>query len=197
MAKKIYVLLGDVIRHEPRLYLYGIYNDKNILRDAIIKVATPIRDSLQFVPQYNECLVKANLNWDVTTAACLQNVPFSECLIGAENTTECHLNEIEKMKCIYYESLNEYYAYLEEALENLHNPQDNIYVIETSMNALPLKFKYFDDCFINGKKYQLFPPFHYPSISELYDGEEVFNLFEGQFSNMEPEIRKMINSRRI
>ena len=78
-------------------------------------------------------------------------------------------------------------------MENLQYPAQNVYVVETSLNNLPERGAFFDtfkNHHINGRWYQLFSPYTYPSVSELYNGEEIFNLHEGPLSDMEPEIRK-------
>ncbi len=187
----VYILLCGYVHQEPKLY--GIYDNLDSLREAVVEIATPIREEMQRVLPYRECLLKANRDWGVTGVELERMATYPECLSEKENLCGCHLNAEKREKCHHYKSRSQYEEELEEALENLQYPAQNVYVVKTSLNNLPERGAFFDtfkNHHINGRWYQLFSPYTYPSVSELYNGEEIFNLYEGPLSDMEPEIRK-------
>ena len=86
----VYVLLGGYVHQEPKLY--GIYDNLDSLREAVVEIATPIREEMQRVLPYRECLLKANRDWGVTGVELERMATYPECLSEKENLCGCHLN---------------------------------------------------------------------------------------------------------
>ena len=166
-------------------YTLGVFTDLAALKDAIIMAAKPIRHSLQYIPHYFSC---------------------EEEIYEAKEDIECDKNCAE---CKSFISREKYEQEIEDAIEGLHFPHDNIFVTVYTINAMPSEMVIDDGyepvSFIipaESVTYRLFPVKDVPIIDgrreihyvrELFDGEEIFNLFEGPLSDLERERKEKKN----
>ena len=174
-ANTIYLLRRGNEYDEP--WILGVFTDLTALRDAIIMTAKPMRQHLQYVPHYFSC---------------------EEELYEEKENIECDKNCAE---CKNFISREQYENEIECAIERLHFPYENVYVTAYTPNVMPLETViddgYEPESFIDPVKsvtYRLFPVKDVPLVDgcreihyvrELFDGEEIFNLFEGPLSDLE------------
>ncbi len=177
---KTYLLQKGSIYATPATV--GVYTNLNDLKKALLMLAEPVRNRLQHIPAYFPC---------------------DDEVWGGEDYLSCDKNCTE---CVYYNSPAKHEKDVEEAIHNLHYPDENIYVTVMSVNEQPVATcfndGYDDETIIqpvSSVTYHLFPveavtlgfipanDIHY--VSELY-GKEIFNLFSGPLSDLEKKMEK-------
>ena len=171
-TKNTIYLLQKGFQYETPMVI-GLYTDLALLREAIVKVAAPIRRELQRVPAY---------------------IPCDDMIWGGEDHLNC---DKDCSSCIYFVSPEKYEKKLDDSVKTLHFPYENVTVTVMPADEQPREIvendgweDYTEIQPVPNCTYYLFPvkedtllvgKVHY--VRELF-GEEIFDLFTGPLSDL-------------